>query len=564
MKLIHVVKECQRKENRRLIFPLGIFSAAHLRGTTLRDNFLDESQQIETVKYAIENISMDFVRTVVDLVTEVEAMGASVKYPENELPSVKEPIILNENDIEKLNIPNPYRDGRLPFQLNIIREVKKYIQENESKTKLFGSLTGPFTCLAHLIGTSEATIKCILEPDLLHKLLRIITNVLTDYGKALKKEGADVIFVAEPLASVLSPQKYWEFSGVYCQEIIKTIEGSVILHISGDTSEILEKMCRTGAEGLSLDETVNIPSIIDKVPDDIVVIGNISSVDVLLKGNEYEIEKSTTTLLNNMMAYPNYILSTGCALALKTSKENITTFIRTGLSHTAYNEEITLIFKCIKEAVIKGDKSLVEEKVTEALRKQINPLHILEGCLISAINQIGELYKQNIIFIPGLLMASEAMYEGLNIIRPHIVSDYQQSKGTVLIGTVKNDLHDIGKNLVAMMLESNFINVINLGKNILPEEFIEKAITHNVDIIALSALTTTTMEEMEVTIMKIRQNPKLSHTKIIVGGAPITQEFADKIGADGFSKDAADAVKLVQNLLSKKQFNTKKKSRDVK
>jgi 5-methyltetrahydrofolate--homocysteine methyltransferase len=156
------------------------------------------------------------------------------------------------------------------------------------------------------------------------------------------------------------------------------------------------------------------------------------------------------------------------------------------------------------------------------------------------MDEVGERFSAGDLFVPEMLVAAQAMKAGLEILKPHLASGQSRSKGTVVIGTVKGDLHDIGKNLVAMIMEGSGFEVVDAGVDIDSETFVKTAAEKNADVIALSALLTTTMPAMESTVKAV---------KTIIGGAPVTQAFSDQIGADGYSSDAPGAVKLVNQLV---------------
>lgn len=206
----------------------------------------------------------------------------------------------------------------------------------------------------------------------------------------------------------------------------------------------------------------------------------------------------------------------------------------------------------IYNAVLEFEKDEIVSYVEEALSEGINPKNILDNGLILALDEIGKLFSQGEIFVPEMLMAAHTMKAGMEIIKPHLKGESEESKGTLIIGSVKGDLHDIGKNLVVMMLEGGGFNVIDLGIDIDKDEFIKVAKENNADIIGLSALLTTTMPALDEAVQAIKESG--ISVKTMIGGAPVTQEFADKIGADGYSEDASAAVILARKLIKEKQI----------
>ena len=203
----------------------------------------------------------------------------------------------------------------------------------------------------------------------------------------------------------------------------------------------------------------------------------------------------------------------------------------------------------ISDAVIKGDLLSIDKIVNDALNDNIPLLDIINHGLIAGMMVVGERFKKNEIFIPEVMMSARAMKTGLDIIKPMIAESEFEAKAIVIIATVKGDVHDIGKNLVAMMFEGAGFEVIDLGIDIGPEKIVEAVQTHNAKIVALSALLTTTMPAMKDVIQKLDDNGLKDKVKVIIGGAAVNQSFADEIGADGYAPDAAEAVDKVNELL---------------
>ena len=196
------------------------------------------------------------------------------------------------------------------------------------------------------------------------------------------------------------------------------------------------------------------------------------------------------------------------------------------------------ILQDISTLLQQGRTPKVKELVSAALEEGISPKEILEEGLLSGMNIIGEKFKNNQVFVPEVLIAARAMNAGVEILKPHLVAEGVETKGTVVIGTVKGDLHDIGKNLVKMMLESKGLNVVDLGVDVDADTFVEKAKEVNAQIICCSALLTTTMSEMKSVVEKAKDAGIRDSVKIMVGGAPLSQDFCDSIGADAYTTDA--------------------------
>ena len=206
--------------------------------------------------------------------------------------------------------------------------------------------------------------------------------------------------------------------------------------------------------------------------------------------------------------------------------------------------------KKIAESLIQGNASQIRELVQEAIDDGQDTGMILQEGLIAGMNVIGDRFKMNEIYIPEVLIAARAMKEGMVLLRPLIASEAIKNEGAIVLGTVKGDLHDIGKNLVGMMLEGAGFDVIDLGIDVDPEKFIKATKENNASIVGLSCLLTTTMAAMEDAILSINNSQLNAKVKIMIGGAPITQKYADEIGADGYAPDAARAVDLARQLTS--------------
>lgn len=200
------------------------------------------------------------------------------------------------------------------------------------------------------------------------------------------------------------------------------------------------------------------------------------------------------------------------------------------------------------EAVLAFKADRVVELVKEEVAGGTEISSILNDGLISAMDEVGRRFATGEIFVPEMLRSAKAMKAGLEVLKPFLSSSDAQSTGTVIIGTVKGDLHDIGKNLVAMMLEGAGFEVVDIGFNVETEVFLQTAEEKNADIICLSALLTTTMPAMEAVVAAVRE--KGLKYKSMVGGAPVTEAFAQEIGADGYAVDAAGAVKIARELVS--------------
>lgn len=209
-----------------------------------------------------------------------------------------------------------------------------------------------------------------------------------------------------------------------------------------------------------------------------------------------------------------------------------------------------LDFAALKEAVIQGNVLKVKELTQSMIDSGVAPVSIINDGLIPGMTVVGTRFKAGDMYVPEVLMSAKAMSDGIALVKPMIAESDMPTSGTVVVGTVKGDLHDIGKNLVNMMLESNGFKVIDLGVDIGAEAFVQAVKTHQPQILGLSALLTTTMPNMRATIEALKAEGIRDQVKIIIGGAPVSHEFSEQIGADGYAPDAGSAADLCRSLLA--------------
>jgi len=209
------------------------------------------------------------------------------------------------------------------------------------------------------------------------------------------------------------------------------------------------------------------------------------------------------------------------------------------------------VLEDLSASVISGNAAKTEEFTTSALSSGLASVDVLTKGLIAGMNVVGAKFKNNEFYVPEVLIAARAMNAGMKILRPKLAETGVKPEAKFVVGTVKGDLHDIGKNLVAMMMEGAGFEVIDLGVDVTPDKFVDAIKTNNAELIGMSALLTTTMLNMKDTITALNSSGLRDKVKVLVGGAPLTQSFSDEIGADGYAPDAASAVDLARQLLAK-------------
>ena len=209
------------------------------------------------------------------------------------------------------------------------------------------------------------------------------------------------------------------------------------------------------------------------------------------------------------------------------------------------------IIKKIYDSILEGQQKETVAGVQAAIEAGLPPGDILKNGMVDAMAEVGRLFEEGEYFVPEMLIAARAMQSGLVLLKPHLIEAKIKSAGKIAIGTVKGDLHDIGKNLVGMMLEGSGFEVLDLGTDVAPEKFVTTVRESNVDILGLSALLTTTMPSMKSTLDALEFAGIRDQVKVMIGGAPVTAEYAKAIGADGYATDASKAVSLAKSLAGK-------------
>jgi len=207
------------------------------------------------------------------------------------------------------------------------------------------------------------------------------------------------------------------------------------------------------------------------------------------------------------------------------------------------------ILQNLYDAIMNGEANSTPGLVNQALNQGLPASQILNEGMIAAMNHVGMLFEEGEFFVPEMLIAARAMQAGLAVLKPHLAEAEVKAAGRVVAGTVKGDLHDIGKNLVCMLLEGAGFEIIDLGTDVAPEKFVQVVQEGRADVVALSALLTTTMPNMKATIEALNNAGVRGNVKVMIGGAPVTQAYADQIGADGYAPDASRAVALAKSLM---------------
>jgi uroporphyrinogen decarboxylase len=320
MRLIDVI----RQNPRRLVMPLMGFPGIQLTHSTIWQNIFNSELQSRTMRALVDRFEPDGAFFMMDLAVEAGAIGLPVNFSLNDSPTVSAHPVRDVSDLVQFRVLNPLHDGRIRAYLDAMRRM----QDWDGLTGAY--VTGPFTLAGLMMGATEIAMATLDQPDLVHAAAEFSLEVVIPYARALMDAGADMICILEPTAMFLSPTAFRTFSGAYVSRLIDAIETMTLLHICGDTAHLVDAMCETGADGLSLDAPMDFPATAERIPEAVVLVGNVDPVEVMSQGTPERVRASVEALLSRMAPYPNFILSTGCDLPPETPLANIQAFMDAG------------------------------------------------------------------------------------------------------------------------------------------------------------------------------------------------------------------------------------------
>jgi MtaA/CmuA family methyltransferase len=566
--------------DRRLVLPWFGSLGLQFFDYTLYTIYASSDRQVEVALKLQEMFQADFVNIFDDGIIISETLGMPLLKPDYDFPSVAEHRIKTSADLALLSVPDPCRDGRMPVNLEAVKRLAE-----ASPKPVAINVEGPFTLAGQLMGVPDVARNIIKNRELIDDLIAFTTEAVGRYARALVKAGADLVSLAEPTAIILSPKQFEGLVLPALNRIYKTLDCWKALHICGDTNHLLEILLRTGVDGLSLDQIMNLPDLSPRIPDHIVVFGNIDPLDVMLEADPVEVADKTRQLLVAMQARPHFIMSTGCDLVVDTPRENMVAFMEAGrtslkelseLSLSAYDREKhipvtaptseSLPFaiqsreskeKPSSEALLEEICRAVENYDTEAclaacrraIETGLDIGLIIESGLAKGMIRAGQLFEEQIYFVPELLMASESLHAGLDLLAPHRDARAHCARGRIVLGVVEGDIHEIGKNLVATMFQASGWEVIDLGTNVTVNDFLAATREHTPHIVGLSALMSTTMRAMPSIIETLKgQFPDVA---CLIGGAPLGPQHVALYNADGYGRDAMHAVTVAESLMQR-------------
>jgi len=518
---------------------------------------------------------------------EAEALGAKLVLFEDMAPAIDnvEPLIRDERDLARLKAPDPYSSGRMPMIMEALHEYR--------------ALTGvtpppcycaPFTLASHCLTFENLIVQIKTNPGFVHRVMEfLVDEVIAPYMNALLTEFPDapVADGSDAVASLpfITQDMLEEFALAYIERLQRqTIKPAICDNWWGDSHT-------KDLEGIWQQKLRATPDYLKVQDPDLFVVGADSVVDyaiehdlpftlgvdnnILQNGPFDEIEKRIHEYMEAAERSGKGTLYL-CSLSAVTPAENVRFAIdcihrfragerpHAGLRRSGQQQETPAdtaavavpriardedaVLDDIFDAVLDYDEEATAELVRGALEGGMDVHLVLDEALIAAMDDVGAQFAEGSLFVPEMLMAARAMKAGLEVVRPVLTQTGAPSKGRVMLATVQGDVHDIGKNLVGMMLEGAGYEVRDIGINVTADEVLEQANDFAPDVVGLSALLTTSMPSMQKTVALFKQTG--SRFPVIVGGAPVTEDFATRIGADGYGENAPMAVETVHRLVA--------------
>ncbi len=309
---------------KNLVIPLLGAPGITLSKTTLRENLTNSEVQYKTLSILIDKFSPDGIFPMMDLTVEIEALGSETNFPENANPSVAKPLIKNREDLKILKGNWQGISGRMKVFIEVMEKIAKKYSIIKG-----GYVIGPFTMAGELMGANDIAMQAMLNPELVSELVNFSLEVISEYANALFNAGADAIAVLEPLAVILSPKKYKEFSLYPFKKLVSNLNNKpLILHICGNTNHLIKSMLDSGAVGLSLDSVINFEELKKIIPQEITLMGNLNPVKIFLQSTPDQVAEATKSLKESMKDTKNFILSSGCDIPLDTPLKNIEAFMK--------------------------------------------------------------------------------------------------------------------------------------------------------------------------------------------------------------------------------------------
>lgn len=555
-----------RSSSRRRALPWTGLASLKLTPYTLYDVYRHPERQCALAAAMEARCGADFTGIMDDGIICSETLGMRIRAFDTDFPAVEDHPICHREALARLRVPDPFAAGRMPVNLAALKRVAEH-----SPRLVAISVEGPFTLAGQLAGVAHLARLLIQDPGFAKELLAFTTATVKAYAQAACQAGADLVSIAEPTAIILSPEQFAVHVAPNLRDILHDLSAWKAVHICGDTTHLLPQMLTIGVEALSLDQVMDIPALLATVPGEIVLFGNIDPLYTMLEMPVDGVRRETTRLLEQVAAYPNFLMSTGCDCPLATPLENIRCLVdtthgfrqprhqptrptqslqpvpvpaetlpSTSASNDKTDVRVPQTILSIREAVVHFEPQACIRYCRQAVDEHLPISDAIQQGLAAGMQAVGERFSQGRYFIPELILCADALYAGLDILKPMLTLEKGVTAGRMLIGVIQGDVHEIGKNLVKAMLDAAGWEMLDLGVDVSAQRFVDACESFKPDVVGISALMTTSMMRIPTAIECLKDH--FPEVRVIVGGAPLNAEQARRFGADGYAEDAVQAV----------------------
>lgn len=521
-----------------LVFPINALPAARLAPGGLAAVLGDAQAKVEAVRAYYQAVDADVLFSFSDIAVQAEAMGARVLFAPGQMPTVNAPAPV-------ISLPRPQDVPRMAANAQVLAALA---QEHPQRRRA-ALVYGPFTVAGQLAG--EETLMRLLAtgPAQVLPLLDQALEMARRYAQYQLEAGANLLWVSDPLAALVPPQDFERFAGQPLARLFETAGGlPTVLHVCGDTSRLTAGMVATGAMGISFDNCLDMLALEDQVPPGVCMIGNLDPVEVVELASPQEVNARTRDLVSIMAVRPNFAPCTGCAVPMAAPLDNVRAFLAASRQAWAQVHPQAELLQTLSQVVQDGDGETARDLAGQALARGLEPLAIIGSGLARAIRKGSAHYDLGQRHLPELLLMVDAFYQGLGRLEQDQPQAKAQAGPQIILGTVKGDIHEIGKNLVRIFLEAHGLTVLDLGVDVGPERFLEAQARHGCQLIGLSAFTSASRGQLKKVIQAFAQAGR-GQVRFLVGGAALSPEVARQCGAHGFARDAVRAVEAAQRLL---------------
>ncbi len=520
-----------------LVFPINALPAFLLAGQGVDALCHDPDLKSAGALEYYRRVPADLLFCPSDIVIQAEAMGAQVRFSPASLPVVAAPAT-------QVLVPRAGDVARMQVNASVLARLGREFPNLPRAAMVYG----PFTVAGQVAGEQEVLRGTVERPAEVRALVEQCLSLAQDYGRLLLESGAQVLWLSDPLAALLPPRDFWQFAGEYLARLFSIHDGPSALHICGDTSRVLGDMLRTGAGGISFDQCLDLVALEDAVPPEVAIIGNLDPVEVLELAPPAEVEAQTKDLADIMGTSPHFSLSSGCAPPPATPLVNLAAFVQSGRARLETLRVHSAGLYALASAVHEGRRELVSGLLDELWAADAQPLTVLNCGLLRGLRKGSARYEDRQCHLPEVLLMVDAFYQGFREMEGRLEQSAQRAPQVVL-GTVKGDVHEIGKNLVRIVLETQGVKVLDLGVDVSAPDFLTACRAHGAKVLGLSAFTSSSRRELG-RVLELARKEGPPGLAVVVGGAAVNQQVASRVGAQGYARDAMAAARLVKGLLA--------------